>query len=295
MFASALGTALTALAALSVVASRGWAQNVSTTSLLAADRAAAEQSLRDGVAPALMAVLAPDGTILWPGAPVVAGTDRARRLLSTIRLDAAALTWEPLGAELSTDSTLGMTWGVLMRVPLGIASGRLPVGGRYLAGWRRDPSRWELVAVAFTGSAAPVAEPPKGVPLRLPPLPATGLAGRFVTADLAFAALAADSGAALAFERWAAPTAVLPGSLLAIGPAAIAATIGSGAPASWRWHPVLAWSSPAGDFGFTVGEATITPANGSTAYSKYLTVWRLLADGSVRYISDGGNPRPATP
>ena len=24
-------------------------------------------------------------------------------------------------------------------------------------------------------------------------------------------------------------------------------------------------------------------------------VWRLLADGSVRYISDGGNPRPATP
>jgi hypothetical protein len=116
-----------------------------------------------------------------------------------------------------------------------------------------------------------------------------------VTADLAFAALAADSGAALAFERWAAPKAVLPGSLLAIGPEAIAAAIGSGAPASWRWHPVLAWSSPSGDFGLTVGEATITPTSGSTAYSKYLTGWRRLADGNIRYISDGGNARPATP
>ena len=295
MFASALATALTALAALTLAASSGWAQNVSMTSLLAADRAAAERSLRDGAAPALMAVLAADGAILWPGAPVLAGTDGARRLHSMIRLDSAALTWEPLGAELSADSTLGMTWGVSMRVPLGRASGRFPVGGRYLAGWRRGPARWELVAVAFTGGAAPAADPPNGVPLQLPPLPAAGLAGRFVAADLAFAALAADSGAALAFERWAAPNAVLPGSLLAIGPAAIAAAIGSGAPASWRWHPVLAWGSPSGDFGFTVGEATITPASGSTAYSKYLTVWRRLADGSIRYISDGGNPRPAPP
>lgn len=295
MFASALATALTALAALTVVASSGRAQNVSMTSLLAADRAAAERSLRDGAASALMAVLAPDGAILWPGAPVVAGTDGARRLFSTIRLDSAALTWEPLGAELSADSTLGLTWGVSMRVPFGRASGKFPVGGRYLAGWRRGPARWELVAVAFTGGAAPATEPPNGAPLQLPPVPATGLAGRFVTADLAFAALAADSGAALAFERWAAPNAVLPGGLLAIGPAAIAAAIGSGAPAAWRWHPVLAWSSPSGDFGFTVGEATITPTSGSTAYSKYLTAWRRLADGTVRYISDGGNARPATP
>src|SRR5688572_11652517 len=59
MFASAPATALTALAALTLAASTGWAQNVSMTSLLAADRAAAERSLRDGAAPALMAVLAP--------------------------------------------------------------------------------------------------------------------------------------------------------------------------------------------------------------------------------------------
>jgi hypothetical protein len=295
MFASALATALTALVALTIAASSGWAQNGSMVSLLAADRAAAERSLRDGAAPALMTILAPDGAVLWPGAPVVAETDVVRSLFSAIRLDSAALTWEPLGAELSADSTLGLTWGALMRISRGAASGTSPVGGRYLAGWRRGPARWELVAIAFTGSAAPTADPPTGVPLQLPPLSATGMAGRFVAADLAFAALAADSGAALAFERWAAPTAVLPGTLLAIGPAAIARAIGSGAPAAWRWHPVLAWSSSAGDFGFTVGEAVITPKNGGPAYSKYLTAWRRLADGSVRYIADGGNPRPPTP
>ena len=92
MFSSALATALTALATLTLVASSGWAQNVSMTSLLAADRAAAERRLRDGAASALMAVLAPDGAILWPGAPVVAGRDGARRLCSMIRLDSTALT-----------------------------------------------------------------------------------------------------------------------------------------------------------------------------------------------------------
>jgi hypothetical protein len=40
MFASALATALTALVALTIAASSGWAQNGSMVSLLAADRAA---------------------------------------------------------------------------------------------------------------------------------------------------------------------------------------------------------------------------------------------------------------
>lgn len=292
MFASALATALSVLV---ITASSGWAQNGSMVSLLAADRATAERSQREGVGSALIAVLGPAGAVLWPGAPVVATTEDVRHLFSAVRLDSASFTWEPLGAELSADSTLAMTWGVSVRassVGPGAPRGRI---GRYLAGWRREASRWELTAIAFTGNAAPPVEPPHGLLRQLPPLAATGDAGRFVAADLAFAALAADSGAALAFERWAAPTAVLPGSLLAIGPAAIARAIGSGAPASWRWHPVLAWASRARDFGFTVGEATITPATGTSAYSKYLTVWRRLADGSVRYIADGGNPRPATP
>jgi hypothetical protein len=44
-----------------------------------------------------------------------------------------------------------------------------------------------------------------------------------------------------------------------------------------------------------VGEATIAPDEGNTAYSQHLTIWRRLADGSIRFIADGGNPRPDTP
>jgi hypothetical protein len=274
--------------------STGWGQNGSMASLLAADRAVAERSERDGAGAALKASLGAGGTVLWPGAPVVADAEALRRLLSAVRLDSTTFTWQPLGAELSADSTLGLTWGVSVRVSLR-KTGATPqvVFGRYLAVWRRGTGGWSIAAAVFTGAGVPETTVPPGIPARLPPLSPSG--APFVAADLAFARLAADSGAALAFERWAAPGAVLPGGLLSIGPKAIGRAIASGAPAAWQWHPVLAGATTAGDFGFTVGEAIITPTTGSPAYSKYLTVWRRLADGTVRFIADGGNPRPRAP
>lgn len=293
MFASALATALTAIV---LTASSGWAQNGSMVALLAADRAAAAHSEQEGAGSALLASLASDGALLWPGAPVLVEKPTTRRVLSAVRLDSATFTWQPLGAELSADSTLGMTWGISVHSSSAGADRAPRIRlGRYLAAWRRTTTRWELAAIAFTGPAAPPVESPSGAPLRLPPLSPSGQAATFVAADLAFARLAGDSGAAAAFERWAAPAAILPGSILAVGPAAIGRAIRSGGRAAWRWHPVLAWSTPAADFGFTVGEATIVPDEGDTAYSKYLTVWRRLADGSIRFIADGGNPRPNAP
>jgi ketosteroid isomerase-like protein len=286
---------LTLITVFCLPARRGWAQNGSMASLLEADRSTAERSERDGVAVALKASLAADGVVLWPGAPIVAEQDAVSRLLAGVRSDSSTFTWQPLAAERSADSSLGLTWGVSVRASRN-ASGTSPVVfGRYVAAWRREASGWRLAAVAFTGAAVPPAAVPTGLPVQLPPLAPAGKTGPFVSADLAFARLAADSGAAIAFERWAAPGAVLPGGLLTFGPSAIGRAIASGGPATWRWHPVLAGTTPAGDFGFTVGEATITPDTGNPAYSKYLTVWRRLADGSIRFIADGGNPRPRAP
>jgi hypothetical protein len=131
------------------------------------------------------------------------------------------------------------------------------------------------------------------LPLTLRPLRATGPAGPFISADLAFAKLAGDSGAAVAFERWAAPDAVMVDGtgLLVRGPRAVGGLVAG--PAAWRWHPVAAGVAESGDLGWTVGEAVIAPPDGARIYSKYLTVWRRLPDGSIRFLTDGGNARPA--
>jgi ketosteroid isomerase-like protein len=265
-------------------------------SLAVQERAAAEASGRDGFAPALLAVLARDGAVLWPGAPVVVGTDQARRLLEAQRaLDSLRITWQPLGLEVASDGSLGVTWGVAAAAREG---GTLRIG-RYIATWRPDGESWKLAAIVVVGlsAAGSTALPADLGALRRAPLAPAGNAAHFVAADLAFARLAADSGAARAFTRFAAPDAVTFGGvgLLNRGPAAIGAALEAGAASRWSWHPVLAGASASGDLGFTVGEAEIRPGSGPVSYSKYLTVWRRLPGGEVRFLTDGGNARPATP
>jgi hypothetical protein len=260
--------------------------------LLASDRAASDLSSDSGLVAALTRSLDRGGVLLWPGAPVVIGRDEAKRLMLTLSTrDTTRLTWQPLGVELARDSTFGVTWGVVVITP------RLTPGaphiGSYTAGWRRDAGRWTISALLFMGVKPMATTLPPGIPLTRSPAPATGPAGYFVAADLAFARLAGDSGAVAAFRTWAAPDAIVSGGsgLLARGPDAIAE--GVGGPAMWRWHPVAAGSSRAGDLGWTVGEAVITPETGEPSFSKYLTVWIRPPGRPIRFLTDGGNGRPA--
>jgi hypothetical protein len=117
----------------------------------------------------------------------------------------------------------------------------------------------------------------------------------FADADRAFAKLAADSGAAVAFERWAAHDAFIFGGdgLMVRGARAIGNAVSG--PAAWRWAPVAAGGSRSGDLGWTVGEAVITPPGNAPAHTKYLSVWARQPDGAIRFITDGGNGRPASP
>ena len=264
--------------------------------LLAAERAVAVASTRGTVAPALVAALASDGTVLWPGAPVVVGPEPVRRLLSAQPLlDSLRITWQPLGVEVSTDGSIGATWGVAVAA----RDGSPPQLGRYIAVWRLESGSWKLAAFVGLGIAPPEAAvlPPGVGPLSLSPLPQAGPAAAFIAADLAFARLAGDSGAAVAFGRYAAPEAFMfgGGGIPNRGPDAIRRAFQGGPATTWAWHPVVAGASASGDLGYTVGEAVITPQGGPARYSKYLTIWRRLPDGSVRYLTDGGNPRPATP
>lgn len=260
--------------------------------LLASDGAASTLSSDSGFVAALGKSLDRVGVLLWPGAPVVFGADEATRLMRAISArDTMRLTWQPLGVELARDSTLGVTWGVAVITP------RLTPGaphiGHYTAVWRRDAGGWRISAVLFTGVKPVATRVPPGVPLSRSPAPATGPAGHFVAADLAFARLAGDSGAVIAFRTWAAPDAIVSGGsgVLSRGPDAIAS--GVAGPEVWRWHPVAAGSSRAGDLGWTAGEAVIQSETGKPIYSKYLTVWIRPPGRPIRFLTDGGNARPA--
>jgi hypothetical protein len=259
--------------------------------LLAAELATAELSRDSGLAVAMSHAMQPDGILLWPGAPVVVGDSAVRRLLGTLpNPDSFGLTWQPLAVELARDSSLGITWGVAVATGRVISSA--PRIGRYLSVRRRQGDRWRVAAGLFLGFPAPATALPHGLRLSQAAVAPTGAAGRFIQADLAFARLAGDSGAAVAFHRWAAPEAVIfgGGGLLTRGPDAIGQAVAG--PARWRWHPVAAGASQSGDMGWTVGEAVITPEGAEADYSKYLTVWNRRPDGSIHFISDGGNARP---
>jgi hypothetical protein len=273
----------------------GLAAQDQRTAILNAERATAEWSRDSGLAGAILGRMHSDGILLWPDAPVVAGSVDLRRFLKASQIDSLQLTWQPLGIEVARDSSLGMTWGVAVASPSRKAP--RPEIGNYITAWRRDGARWTIAALVFAGLRH-LPKPVLGreVSVSRNPLAARGSIGPFVAADLAFAQLAADSGAAAAFERWAASDAVTfgDGGLLTRGPKAIGRAVDF--PALWRWHPVAAGAAGTGDLGWTVGEATITSTgqDGGTTHSKYLTVWARRSDGAIRFLIDGGNGRPVT-
>lgn len=264
------------------------------TALLKAERAAAESSRDSGFAEAILGSMHRDGILLWPDATIVAGTSDLKRFLATLKgTDSLQLTWQPLGVELARDSSLGVTWGVAAASASRLAP--VPEIGNYIAAWRRDGGRWSVAALVFFGlRRLPKPTLSGELPVSRKAMEAQGSGGPFVAADLAFAQLAADSGAAVAFERWAAPEAVTfgDGGLLTRGPKAIGRAVDF--PAVWRWHPVAAGAAGSGDLGWTVGEATITGKEAAPFHSKYLTIWTRRGD-AVRFLTDGGNGRPASP
>jgi hypothetical protein len=264
------------------------------TAILNAERAAAELSWNSGFTGAILGSIHRNGIVLWPGSPVVAGASDLKRFLAALPTDSLQLTWQPLGVELARDSSLGITWGVA--VASVTRNAPAPEIGSYIAAWRRDGARWTIAALVFAGlGRLPKPALSGDIPVSRKAVELRGSGGPFVAADLAFARLAADSGAAVAFERWAAPEAVTfgDGGLLTRGPKAIGRAVDF--PAVWQWHPVAAGAAGTGDLGWTVGEATITSKDAAPTHSKYLTIWTRHSDGTIRFLTDGGNGRPASP
>ena len=268
------------------------AQEDPHAALLAADRSASEASSRCGLACGLGGALTADAFYLHNGAPIIRGGEAARAfLMAQPTLATLRIQWQALHAEVSSDGSFGVTWGV---TTIGIRGAPVRLA-RYVSAWQRDLIGWHLAAHVQTGVGSPVTLPAGWTAPPLPALTTNPTVAGFVEADRAFATLAAQTDAATAFAAFAAPDAVtFSGSgELALGPAAIRANLEGGPPMAWQWGPVAAGGSLDGSLGFTVGEATIAPKSGEEVFrSKYLTIWRREPDGKIRFITDAGNARP---
>ena len=242
--------------------------------------------------------LGTDGVLAWPGAAVVTGEPAAAKFFAHQPfLAETKISWQPFRIEMAPDSSLGFLVGVaVMDRPATDPIPALHRIGRYVEVWKRVDGKWQLAAFTLINlfSRGETIWTDATGPRELPTLPATGPAAPFIRADSIFAADAGAMGASKAFERWAAPDATTFASTgeLNVGPVRIGAAL-SGNTSHWGWGAVAAGASADGMLGWTVGQATITPAaGGAPTRSKYLTLWRKMPDGSIRFIADGGNARP---
>ena len=271
------------------------------TALLAADRALTANVAGQSFASAVPDAMTGSAVLVWPAAAVVRGPAIVRQLLAVQPgLAGARISWQPLHVEVAADGSLGLIWGVIaLDRDTGVARTPSPRLGRFLAAWRRGGAAWKIEALAVNG-VVPAAEARwlEGLgPVDLPALRSTGPAGRFVAADSIFAARAGVKGAAVAFPEWAAPDAVTfaASGELNVGPMRIGAAL-AGDASDWKWGAVAAGAAGDGSLGWTVGQATITSKSTSGATDvykgKYLTLWRRLPGGTIRFIADGGSARP---
>ena len=264
-------------------------------SLRAADRAMSGFSAMKGFTRSFNDATTDDFVMLVEGAPIVRGRDEVGALLDRQdRLGKMVVSWQPFRVLVSRDGTLGVTFGATAISGPGVDERSF---GRYVSVWRRGSGdTWQLAAQVQTGLIPPGA-------LVLPPgdvagaLPGGSPRDPFALADIAFARMAADSTAPVAFGRFSAPNGVTfgGGGELNIGPADIQARLAESpaARATWRWGPVLTIAAGSGDLGVTIGEAEIqAPGASAPAYSKYLTVWQRQPNGENKYVVDAGNARP---
>ncbi len=263
------------------------AANTRVEALIEADRSASSTIWKSGLQNGLREAFELNAVLLVPGAPVltagallVPGTD----LNPPVPL--VRLSWDALGVRISNDSSIGMTWGVAMNVQESMP----PSMGRYVAVWRHGGSGWRIVAYSLLGVSPSARKEWNLFRRTIPDTPTEIDTQRFYETDREFARAAADGNAVTAFRTWAAPDAIMFGrrGFMITGPDMIGKAVEG--PARWSWEPVVGGGS--GDLGWTVGEAVIAPDQAPPVRTKYLSVWRTSADGSLRFIMDAGSVRP---
>lgn len=274
------------------------AQIAARNTLLSADSAlstAANHSLHDALAAG-----ADDSVVmLMPALALIVGRDAVLAAIDSLNaVTNRTMSWRPIRAELSADGSRGYSYGYGRRVARSdTLTSVAPI--QYLSFWKRDAGTWKLEAwmISAGGADAPATAPPACAHPSPPAYLAHADSGAIATvraADLDFSARSVKAGAGPAFAEFVAPDGASIGTgatEITCGAEAVAQSLDALGPGVLTWEPRAADAAPSGDLAFTSGDATIHGDHG-LAYSKYLTVWKRSADGTWRFVADGGNSAP---
>lgn len=280
--------------------------DLARASVLAADQLLAASVTAFGEADGVWPWLAADASYLHPGVPVVTGRAAIRDFLRATYpdRDAQSLRLHRETGDASRDASVGYTFGWFDEDITTSDGGRATKFGKYIATWTRGPGAWQLAGlVRVPGTRAPSA-PPSDALIFAGEHGAPSGAGAATTraqamdADRAFAARSVAEGYTVAFTSYGASDAVVVGAGdFYWNAAGVAYAWGGWSPVeTLDWAPSIGQGAASGDLAYTIGTATYAYDTGSgiqTSYSKYLTVWVRQADGSWRFLLDGGNADPA--
>ena len=275
---------------ISAPATPAHAGNPAQTSLVAAERAFAALSVKQGIRESFLAYLAPDAVVFRPTA-----TNGPRAMRAHEASKTPILNWEPAYAEVSAAGDLGVTTGPWEMRATTLAP---PAAfGHFVTVWKRTPGGKWRVAVDL-GTQHPRVDPAVGNgKLELDPTGARAPAG--ATADLraldrdlaramrsqgiagAYASRAADD---VRYNRDDLPPLV--------GSAAVGAHLKL-VPGYIEYRPEGRRVAASGDLGCTYGRAEEFASPGTAPDSSvFLHVWRRNADGVWKLSLEVLNPLP---
>ncbi|MEO8193283.1 MAG: hypothetical protein ABI681_05495 [Gemmatimonadales bacterium] len=289
-----------------VLSSPAAAQHADTTAtksaLLAADRALARQTAKEGPK-AVLHALEPGAAVLFPGQPVLRGASGSATSFIARYSRPSTYSWRPVHAVASTDGRFGCTMGY-SRFANAADTAKAEHRGVYLTCWRRGKEgRWRIAGTQLNDSppSPPVLADSATLP-RAPHSATTSLQGSALIAaqdaDSLFAVFGAQpSGPGPAFMRYAAADGMLiSGDAFPRGPVAIGAVFAEYSPDRViTWRPMRAFGAGSGGLAFTVGHSVSGPRPGKTGPAipgKYFSIWRQEPDGRWLYVFDLGSPRP---
>jgi ketosteroid isomerase-like protein len=269
-------------------------------SLIDAGNAVSRRIQANGIPDALGNAFANKVLFLSSRVNTIQGRDAAVDFLRNDPIAPSALDWEVIFADVSSDGSQGYTWSQ-GSFTIDIGAGATTFPGFFLIYWRRGGGgAWRIEAMTYNAGEPWTGPLPDGFGTpdtrKSPEFPGSveRLRRAVRNTDENFAAASVKHGSGPAFERFAAPNAIIVGGPLVFGPEAIGVANASGPNDVINWGPRFSDVAESGDLGFSVGDATFDLEGIGQIFTKYLTVWRRQPDGRWRYVADLGNRR-ATP